>query len=62
MVAACAPQGFDDCTTGFDDCTTVFAAFKLIESFDGLLERDMLQTDLRRNESEVTKRPHDWPS
>ncbi|KAL1498812.1 hypothetical protein AB1Y20_014117 [Prymnesium parvum] len=38
---------------GFDDCTTVFAAFKLMESFDGLLERDLLQSDLRRNESEL---------
>lgn len=33
---------------GFDDCFTVFSAFKLIESFEGLLEREYIQADLER--------------
>ena len=31
---------------GFDDCGTVFSAFKLIDSFGELLERDFIQSDL----------------
>jgi len=31
---------------GFDDCSTVFSAFKLIDSFGELLERDFIQSDL----------------
>lgn len=28
---------------GFEDCSTIFDAFKLIESFEGLLEREFIQ-------------------
>ena len=34
---------------GFEDCATVFAAFKLIESFEGLLEREFIQECGPRN-------------
>ena len=40
---------------GFDDCATVFAAFKLIESFEGLLEREFIQADLERKHLELLK-------
>ena len=40
---------------GFDDCATVFAAFKLIESFEGLLEREFIQADLERKHLELIK-------
>lgn len=32
---------------GFDDCATIFDAFKLIESFEGLLEREFIQVHAR---------------
>ena len=32
----------------FDDCVTVFGRFKLLESFEGLLEREIIQTDLEK--------------
>ena len=40
---------------GFEDCATVFAAFKLIESFEGLLEREFIQADLERKHLELLK-------
>ena len=40
---------------GFDDCATVFAAFKLIESFEGLLEREFIQADLERKHIDLLK-------
>eukprot|EP00966_Prymnesium_polylepis_P263894 6096663-Prymnesium_polylepis.1 len=39
----------------FEDCATVFAAFKLIESFEGLLEREFIQADLERKHLELIK-------
>ena len=38
---------------GFEDCPTVFSAFKLIDAFEGLLERDALQQDLLRKQAEL---------
>ena len=40
---------------GFEDCATVSAAFKLIESFEGLLEREFIQADLERKNLELLK-------
>ncbi len=40
---------------GFEDCATVFAAFKLIESFEGLLEREFIQA--RRSRKHRTAPP-----
>ena len=40
---------------GFEDCATVFAAFKLIESFEGLLEREFIQADLERKHVDLIK-------
>ena len=39
--------------TGFDDCATLTAAFKLIDSFEGLLEREFIQADLERKHLEL---------
>ena len=36
----------------FDDCTTLGSTFKLLESFEGLLERDVIAAD-------VAKKHHD---
>lgn len=33
-------------TQAFDDCTTLAATFKLLESFEGLLERDAIAAEL----------------
>ena len=38
---------------GYEDCATVVAAFKLIDAFEGLLERDSLQPDLLKKQSEL---------
>lgn len=32
----------------FDDCTTLAATFKLLESFEGLLERDAISAELAK--------------
>lgn len=32
----------------FDDCTTLAATFKLLESFEGLLERDTIAAELAK--------------
>jgi dynein heavy chain len=32
----------------FDDCTTLAATFKLLESFEGLLERDAIAVELAK--------------
>ena len=35
-------------TQAFDDAVTVFGRFKLLDSFEGLLEREIIQTDLEK--------------
>lgn len=35
-------------TQGFDDCTTLFGRFKLLESFEGLLGRPIIQDELEK--------------
>lgn len=39
----------------FDDCTTVAATFKLLESFEGLLDRDAISADLERKHAELLR-------
>eukprot|EP00854_Cymbomonas_tetramitiformis_P010885 gene10885-12880_t len=39
----------------FDDCTTIASTFKLMEAFDGLLEREIIQTDLERKHIELMR-------
>lgn len=36
------------CLQAFDDCTTLAATFKLLESFEGLLERDAIAAELTK--------------
>ena len=40
-------------SSGFEDCPTVASAFKLIDGFEGLLERDSLQGDLHHKQAEL---------
>eukprot|EP00741_Cyanophora_paradoxa_P005992 tig00000955_g5810.t1 len=42
-------------TQGFDDCNTVAGAFKLIDSFEGLLEREIIQADLEKKHADLIK-------
>ena len=35
-------------TQGFDDCATIYGRFKLLDSFEGLLERPIIQDELER--------------
>ncbi|EQC33295.1 hypothetical protein SDRG_09276 [Saprolegnia diclina VS20] len=35
-------------TQGFDDCSTVFGRFKLLDSFEGLLNRPIIQDELEK--------------
>jgi hypothetical protein len=37
----------------FDDCTTLSTTFKLLESFEGLLERDAIAADLAKKHHEM---------
>ena len=39
--------------TGYEDCATLTSSFKLIDAFEGLLERDSLQSDLSRKQAEL---------
>jgi dynein heavy chain len=43
----CAPR-CTWCRQAFDDCTTLAATFKLLDSFDGLLERDTIAAELAK--------------
>ena len=40
-------------TQGFDDCTTVYGCFKLLDSFDTLLEREVIMQDLEKKHLEL---------
>ena len=35
-------------TQGFDDCATIYGKFKLLDSFEGLLERPIIQDELEK--------------
>lgn len=39
----------------FDDCTTVAATFKLLESFEGMLDRDAISRDLELKHVELVR-------
>ena len=43
------------CEQGFDECTSVGASFKLFESFEGLVERDAISSDLERKHAELVR-------
>lgn len=40
---------------GFDDCTAVAATFKLLDSFEGLLDRDAIARDLERKHLDLVR-------
>ena len=40
-------------TQAFDDAVTVFGRFKLLDSFEGLLEREIIQADLERKKIDL---------
>jgi dynein heavy chain len=40
-------------TQAFDDCVTVLMRFKLLDSFEGILEREVVQTDLEKKTSDL---------
>mmetsp|Transcript_13737 Transcript_13737/g.31794 ORF Transcript_13737/g.31794 Transcript_13737/m.31794 type:complete len:4493 (-) Transcript_13737:49-13527(-) len=40
-------------TQAFDDSTTVLGRFKLLDSFEGLLEREIIQTDLEKKNTDL---------
>lgn len=48
-LAPCAPQAFDD-------CTTLSSTFKLLDSFEGLLEREAIAAELAKKQ--VTSSSH----
>jgi hypothetical protein len=37
-------------TQAFDDCATIYGRFKLLDSFDELLERPIIQDELERKQ------------
>ena len=39
----------------FDDCTTVSSIFKLLDSFEGLLDREVIAADLERKYLELVR-------
>ena len=39
----------------FDDCTTVAGTFKLLDSFEGLLEREIIQADLEKKHADLLR-------
>ena len=40
---------------GFEDCATVAMAFKLFEAFEGLLDREIIMTDLEKKQVELVR-------
>lgn len=39
----------------FDDCTTLSMTFKLLDSFEGLLDREVIATDLEKKTDDLLK-------
>lgn len=39
----------------FDDCTTIASIFKLLDSFEGLLDRGVIATDLERKHLDLVR-------
>ena len=42
-------------TRGFDDCGSIYSAFKLVESFEGLLDREIIHRDLEKKQSQLLR-------
>eukprot|EP00898_Chlorokybus_atmophyticus_P007698 jgi/Chlat1/792/Chrsp104S01257 len=42
-------------TQAFDDCATISATFKLLDSFEGLLEREIITSDLERKHADLLR-------
>lgn len=42
-------------TQAFDDCSTVGTTFKLLDSFEGLLEREIIQADLEKKHMDLLR-------
>ena len=43
-------------TQAFDDCTTVYSCFKLLDSFDTLLEREVIMQDLEKKHVDLVRK------
>ena len=42
-------------TQGFEDCTTVYTSFKLLDSFDVMLQREVIMQDLERKHVDLVQ-------
>lgn len=42
-------------TQAFDDCSTVGTTFKLLDAFEGLLEREIIQADLEKKHTDLLR-------
>ncbi len=42
-------------TQGFDDCATIYGKFKLLDSFEGLLERPIIQDELEKKHASLVQ-------
>ena len=42
-------------TQAFDDCTTVYSSFKLLDSFDTLLDREVIKQDLEKKHVDLVR-------
>lgn len=53
----CWPAKLDliDAVQAFDDCTTVASIFKLLDSFEGLLDRGVIAADLERKHLDLVR-------
>ena len=43
-------------TQGFDDCTTVYSCFKLLDSFDAMLQREVIMQDLEQKHNDLVQK------
>ncbi len=41
------------CAQAFDDCTTIGSTFKLLDSFEGLLDREVIAHDLEKKHTDL---------
>jgi hypothetical protein len=39
----------------FDDCTTIFSCFKLVDNFEGLVDREIILADIERKRTDLLK-------
>lgn len=55
LLLLCACAHLCEALQAFDDCTTIASIFKLLDSFEGLLDRGVIAADLERKHLDLVR-------